>query len=510
MNLTPKSFESKGKTEIRGALSNTASMTGRTQKTGCRDAAMLTPESIKKKVMRHWRHRYAIAGGQPNWTQSVAICDVAWGPAVSCLAPTRREHLVGISWPLAAGSNILDRWWCTTKGAGWWAAANPAAESSWRPDSYQVQTPAAPDVCAVAAPSAHDVTALWWCSSVSSPALPSFLGRPDPAPYRASAYTFVKTASCIDRALIILFPPVQYRACAHPSLSMSTRSKLHPHPTSPSPLRVPIEPWYTGRGPNAEQPVRMSMGAAVVRYGARRFHRRPLTRPPTSPLSLTNHSAAHAGVQEGDVCRGWMGSLTARRRLVTGGGAGEGGLVAGRKGGRAGVRYISTTYNTALMRLPEEGVEACLTEALRIRVSQYWYESCKCPRRAKQRGQSELEDENVELDASADEERDVRDSKSRNGRTKKRQIASAARMRRWRNEKLVMTIYIFARGRHWQIGLTAASWRHPKKAREKRKVARAERKLHEIIYVQSERHSSKPKFSRSIRANSTCFGPNVP
>ncbi|KAJ7772287.1 hypothetical protein B0H16DRAFT_1451361 [Mycena metata] len=56
MNLTPKSFESKGKTEIRGASSNTASMTGRTQKTGCRDAAMLTPESIKKRVMRHWRY----------------------------------------------------------------------------------------------------------------------------------------------------------------------------------------------------------------------------------------------------------------------------------------------------------------------------------------------------------------------------------------------------------------------------------------------------------------------
>ncbi|KAJ7031230.1 hypothetical protein C8F04DRAFT_1186079 [Mycena alexandri] len=51
----------------------------------------------------------------------------------------------------------------TTKGTGWWAAANPAALGSWRPDSYQVQAPAASDVCAVAAPSAHDVTALWWC-----------------------------------------------------------------------------------------------------------------------------------------------------------------------------------------------------------------------------------------------------------------------------------------------------------------------------------------------------------
>ncbi|KAJ7022226.1 hypothetical protein C8F04DRAFT_1194716 [Mycena alexandri] len=28
----------------------------------------------------------------------------------------------------------------TTKGTGWWAAENPAAESNWRPDSYQVQT----------------------------------------------------------------------------------------------------------------------------------------------------------------------------------------------------------------------------------------------------------------------------------------------------------------------------------------------------------------------------------
>ncbi|KAJ7711093.1 hypothetical protein B0H16DRAFT_1667823 [Mycena metata] len=61
MNLTPKSFESKGKTEIRGALSNTASMTGRTQKTGCRDAAMLTPETRNQptpvEIWKSIRHR---------------------------------------------------------------------------------------------------------------------------------------------------------------------------------------------------------------------------------------------------------------------------------------------------------------------------------------------------------------------------------------------------------------------------------------------------------------------